>query len=105
VNTSDPVQLSIVESIGRPGGNITGRIDAAGHNAALDSLIAYLEGARVQRRHLGTFLDEWRASRRPAPMHVPVPAQDRVVMRPEGIHVRSEDVVHAVMTGTDEVIE
>lgn len=48
---------------------LTGRADADGHNASLDSLTACLEGQRAERPHLGTFLDQWRASSRPAPMH------------------------------------
>jgi len=45
----------------------------AGHNAALQSLIDYLSAERVTRPHLGEFLDQWRSSRRPAAIFVPVP--------------------------------
>ena len=52
---------------------LSGRTDAAGHNASIDSLVACLERERADRPHLGAFLDHWRVSTRPAPMHVPVP--------------------------------
>lgn len=52
---------------------LTGRIDAAGHNASLESLVTCLEAERETRPHLGEFLDRWRGSTRPAPMMVPVP--------------------------------
>jgi predicted PolB exonuclease-like 3'-5' exonuclease len=72
---------------------ITGRIDALSHNAALDSLVAYLERERAERPHLGTFIDAWCSSTRPAPMHVLVPLRDRVVVTGESEHLRSEDVL------------
>ena len=52
---------------------VTGRIDATGHNAALQSLIDYLSAERATRPHLGEFLDQWRSSRRPAAIFVPLP--------------------------------
>ncbi len=51
---------------------LTGRTDAAGHNASLESLATCLEAERGGRPHLGEFLDRWQASERPAPMMVPV---------------------------------
>jgi predicted PolB exonuclease-like 3'-5' exonuclease len=50
---------------------LSGRIDPAGHNASLQSLIERLESERDVRSHLGEFLDRWRATRRPTPMFVP----------------------------------
>lgn len=52
---------------------LSGRTDAEGHNASIESLVAYLEREREERPHLGAFLDRWRVSTRPAPMFVPVP--------------------------------
>ena len=78
---------------------LTGRVDAAGHNAALDSLIAYLEQERSARPHLGNFLDGWRASTRPAPMHVPGPLVERALPPAADDHVRSEDVLATVPAG------
>jgi predicted PolB exonuclease-like 3'-5' exonuclease len=78
---------------------VTGRIDATGHNAALDSLVTYLEQERAARPHLGTFLDGWRGSPRPAPMHVPVPVEDRAPAPAGGDHLRSEDVLGVVVSG------
>lgn len=52
---------------------LTGRADAAAHNASLGSLVACLEAHRSARPHLGEFLDGWRNSTRPMPMMVPVP--------------------------------
>ena len=52
---------------------LTGRTDPAGHNVSLDSLIACLSREREARPHLGEFLDKWQASKRPVPMHVPLP--------------------------------
>jgi len=54
---------------------LTGRTDAHGHDASLDSLVACLEEHRVARPHLGAFLDQWRGSTRPVPMHVARPAE------------------------------
>lgn len=56
---------------------LTGRTDAAGHNASLASLVACLEGGRAERPHLGEFLDRWRASSRPVPAEVPLPPRVR----------------------------
>jgi hypothetical protein len=79
---------------------ITGRIDAPGHNAALDSLVAYLDRERASRPHLGAFLDGWRSSDRPRPMHVPLPPEPRLVVPPdEGVHLRSEDMLTTAITG------
>ena len=64
---------------------LTGKTDAAGHNASMDGLAACLEAGRGERRHLGEFLDLWRRSERPVPWAVPVAAQ--VVLR------RTEDAV------------
>ena len=50
---------------------LSGRIDRAGHNASLQSLIECLESERDARSHFGTFLDRWRATTRPMPMFVP----------------------------------
>jgi predicted PolB exonuclease-like 3'-5' exonuclease len=52
---------------------LSGRTDAAGHDASLASLVGCLEVEREQRPHLGEFLDRWRGSRRPVPMHVGQP--------------------------------
>ena len=51
---------------------LTGRTDAAGHNASLESLVACLAAGRAERPHLGEFLDRWRSSVRPTPAAVPV---------------------------------
>jgi hypothetical protein len=59
---------------------------------------AYLDRERASRPHLGAFLDGWRSSDRPRPMHVPLPPEPRLVVPPEGIHVRSEDVLEAGST-------
>jgi len=76
---------------------VTGRIDDVGHNAALESLIAYLEAHRAARPHLGQFLDEWRSSRRPAPMTVastvPPAEPSSTAVVSEAAHLRSEDVL------------
>jgi predicted PolB exonuclease-like 3'-5' exonuclease len=76
---------------------VTGRIDDAGHNAALESLIAYLEEHRTARPHLGQFLDEWRSAQRPAPMMVAggaAPAEPpSTATASEPAHLRSEDVL------------
>ncbi|WP_246205222.1 3'-5' exonuclease [Microvirga arsenatis] len=53
---------------------LTGRIDAAGHNASMESLVSCLEAGRAERPHLGEFLDRWQSSDRPSPMLVAVPA-------------------------------
>ena len=45
---------------------LTGRIDAAGHNASLESLVTCLEAERETRPRLGEFLDRWRGSTRPS---------------------------------------
>ena len=50
---------------------LTGKIDPAGYNASLDSLIECVEKERGERPHLGEFLDRCRGSGRPTPMHVP----------------------------------
>ena len=50
---------------------LSGRIDPAGHNASLQSLIECLESERDVRPHFGAFLDRWRATSRPTPMFVP----------------------------------
>jgi 3'-5' exonuclease len=50
---------------------LTGRTDAAGHNASLESLIECLAREREARPHLGEFLDKWHSSKRPMPMFVP----------------------------------
>ncbi|MGU3420746.1 3'-5' exonuclease [Methylobacterium sp. D54C] len=52
---------------------LAGKVDASGHNASIESLVDCLERDRMDRPHLGEFLDAWRASQRPAPMLVPVP--------------------------------
>lgn len=49
---------------------LSGRTDLAGHNAALESLVEYLEAERDGRPHLGEFLDHWRLTTRPVPMFV-----------------------------------
>jgi hypothetical protein len=50
---------------------LTGRTDAAGHNASLESLIECLAREREARPHLGEFLDKWHSSKRPMPMFIP----------------------------------
>jgi 3'-5' exonuclease len=49
---------------------LSGKTDAAGHDASLDSQVRCLEAERGGRPHLGEFLDRWRASTRPVPMQV-----------------------------------
>jgi predicted PolB exonuclease-like 3'-5' exonuclease len=49
---------------------LSGRIDPAGHDGSLQSLIDCLESEKDVRPHLGVFLDRWRATCRPAPMFV-----------------------------------
>jgi 3'-5' exonuclease len=56
---------------------LSGRLDAAGHDASLESLVRCLEGQRDRRPHLGEFLDRWRASTRPAPMYLQDPEGGR----------------------------
>ena len=56
---------------------LSGRLDAAGHDASLESLVRCLEGQRDRRPHLGEFLDRWRASTRPAPMYLQDPEGER----------------------------
>lgn len=56
---------------------LTGKTDAAGHDASLQSLVECLEHERTTRPHLGEFLDRWSAARRPAPMFVSSPAFPR----------------------------
>lgn len=53
---------------------LSGRIDPAGHNSSLESLVRCLESQRNVRPHLGVFLDSWRATRRSTPMFIPIPA-------------------------------
>lgn len=68
---------------------LSGRTDAAGHNASLESLVSYLAAERAERPHLGQFLDLWQASARPCPMDVapgPPPLG-------EALHLDSEDVL------------
>ena len=50
---------------------LSGRIDPAGHNASLQSLIECLESERDARSHFGTIPDRWRATTRPMPRFVP----------------------------------
>jgi len=60
-------------------GNLAGvraYIDAAGHNATLQSLIDYLSAERATRPHVGEFLDQWRRSRRLAVIFFPVPTTE-----------------------------
>jgi predicted PolB exonuclease-like 3'-5' exonuclease len=71
---------------------ITGRIYAVAHNAALESLITYLEAQRLSRPHLGRFLDEWRASPRQVSTMLPVPPAEHEEGKSLD-HVRSEDVL------------
>jgi predicted PolB exonuclease-like 3'-5' exonuclease len=52
-------------------GLVSGRMDAAGHNASIASLVRRLEEERHQRPHFGEFLDCWRESLQPVPMLVP----------------------------------
>ena len=73
---------------------LTGRTDPAGHNASIDSLVDCLSRERSTRPHLGEFLDRWQASKRPYPMHVPVPRQ-AFVDRP---HLESSDVLTTTST-------
>lgn len=61
---------------------LSGRTDAEGHNASVESLVAYLERERGERPHLGAFLDRWRVSTRPAPMFVPVAPPPAPAERP-----------------------
>jgi predicted PolB exonuclease-like 3'-5' exonuclease len=68
---------------------LTGRTDPAGHNVSLDSLIACLSREREARPHLGEFLDKWQASKRPVPMHVPLPRPVPV----DKPHLESESVL------------
>jgi hypothetical protein len=72
---------------------VTGRINAASHNAALESLIGYLEGERLSRPHLGRFLDLWRASPRRVSMMLPVPPTEREDECKPMDHIRSEDML------------
>ena len=44
---------------------LSGRTDAAGHNASMQSLVDYLRRERATRPHLGEFLEKWQASPRP----------------------------------------
>ncbi len=62
--------------------HLTGRTDAVGHNASLESLVSCLEAERGGRPHLGEFLDRWQSSARPAPMMVPVSGAS---VRPAGV--------------------
>ena len=39
---------------------LTGRTSRAGHDAAIDGLVRYLDRERAARLHLGQFLDRWR---------------------------------------------
>jgi predicted PolB exonuclease-like 3'-5' exonuclease len=49
---------------------LSGKVDAAGHDAAVRDLLGHLERGRDERPHFGEFLDRWRASTRPKPMFV-----------------------------------
>lgn len=49
---------------------LTGRTDAYGHDASLDSLVACSEEHRAERPYLSAFLYQWRGLTRPMPMHV-----------------------------------
>jgi len=70
---------------------LTGRVDATGHNASMESLVRFLEEGRAERPHLGYFLDAWRASVRPCAMLAAsartVPAARRP-LRGQGVSIR-----------------
>lgn len=51
---------------------LSGRSDAAGHDASMRALAEFLERQRHERHHLGAFLDRWRSSARPRPALVGV---------------------------------
>ncbi|WP_238296801.1 3'-5' exonuclease [Methylobacterium soli] len=46
---------------------LTGRTCAANHDAAVESLIEYLDAQRARRSHLGAFLDAWMSARSTSP--------------------------------------
>lgn len=76
---------------------LSGRTDAEGHNASIDSLVAYLERERDERAHFGAFLDRWRVSTRPAPMFVPVqpppkPVAEQLELPESGIRAAARDL-------------
>ncbi|ACL62336.1 3'-5' exonuclease [Methylobacterium nodulans] len=50
---------------------LTGRTDADGYNASIESLVRCLEAERETRPHFGEFLDRWRSADRPMPMFLP----------------------------------
>jgi predicted PolB exonuclease-like 3'-5' exonuclease len=68
------------------------RLSARGHNASLSNLVEYLQKERIERPHLGEFLDAWQTSCRPCPLYVPEPEQEPGPQPPES-HLRSEDVL------------
>ena len=68
-------------------GLLTGKVDAAGHNTGLDSLIECLERDREERPHFREFLDRWKASDRPAPMHVPALLEENKARQEVPCHV------------------
>lgn len=70
----------------------TSRINAQGHNLSVANLVDYMESERVERPHLGAFLDAWRESSRPCPLYVPEPELEPGPQPPES-HLRSEDVL------------
>ena len=55
-----------------------GEISAAGHAASIDNLKAYLNAARLERPHLGAFLDVW-AAKNSASFMQPTTAQKPAV--------------------------
>jgi len=64
---------------------LTGRSDAAGHDASIEGLVRYLEEGRAERPHLGEFLDAWCASSRPhAMLAASTPATPPVRSSPRG---------------------
>lgn len=75
---------------------VTGRISANGHNEAMDNLVQLLEAERESRPHFAMFLDQWRASSRPAHVAVQVsalePATERLEDGPPP-HLSDEDVL------------
>jgi 3'-5' exonuclease len=55
--------------------HLTGRTDAAGHDAAIEALLLYLEREGAARPHLAAFAREWARIGRRVPMRVGRPAE------------------------------
>lgn len=67
------------------------RLSARGHNASIENLLAYLDQERLERPHLGDFVDAWRDSRQPCPLYVLEPELEPGPQPPD-VHLRSEDI-------------